>query len=173
MSTKGKEFWEEFYETIGEMIFSDKIYVFKEIVDEPKTMKEISEATGIPYMTVRKYIRWAKERGLVTVAGTKKVGSVLAEKWLLTFIPEVVDVEKGLILRVKLKIRMRKEFCENTCPLKEECPVYKKLREGANITPYREVVIEKREFKSEYTSVCEPIAVTAYNRGNYDDAKKG
>ena len=60
------EFWESFYEAVKEMFFSDKIYVFREIVNEPKTIKEISEAVGIPYVTVRKYMKWAYERGLAT-----------------------------------------------------------------------------------------------------------
>jgi len=52
-------FWESFYDAIREMIFSDKIYVFREIVKEPKTIREIAEAIGMPYVTVRKYMKWA------------------------------------------------------------------------------------------------------------------
>ena len=109
-------------------------------------------------MTVRKYIRWAKEKGLIAVVRTKKVGSVLAEKWLLTFVPEVMDVEKGLILRVKLRIKMRREFCENACPMKDKCPVYKELKNGADVVPYRIVTIEKRLIESKDVGVCECVA---------------
>jgi len=98
MSSNLESFWARFYDDLANVIFSDKAYVFEEIANEPKTMREISESTGVPYMTVRKYIRWAKERGLVTVVGAKKSTTVLAEKWLLTFLPTIVEVETGALL---------------------------------------------------------------------------
>ncbi|WP_456329212.1 hypothetical protein [Archaeoglobus sp.] len=157
-----EEFWDEVYEAIGEMIFTDKIYVFREIVDEPKTIREIANATGMPYVTVRKYIRWAAEKGLVTVVGTKKVGGAISEKWLMTIIPEVEEIEENnLVIRIKLKIKMRREFCEWVCPFKDKCPVFKKIRSGEKVVPYRRVEIEKRTFKGERTRVCKPVEVLA------------
>ena len=159
---KVSSFWEDFYEAISEMIFSDKVYVFKEIVNEAKTIREIAEATGMPYVTVRKYIRWAAEKGLVVVVGTKKVGGAISEKWLLTVVPEVEKVEENnLVIKVKLKIRMRKVFCEWVCPFKDKCPVFEKIKSGEKVAPYRRVEIEKRTFKGESTQVCKPVEVLA------------
>lgn len=139
-----KEFWETFYDAVREMFFSDKVYAFREIVDEPKTMREISEATGIPYVTVRKYMRWGYEKGVATVVGTKKERGAISEKWLLTFVPEVLEVEKNLILKVKLKLRLRDVFCRSVCPVNKECPTFAKISRGEQITPYRIVTIERR-----------------------------
>ncbi|WP_290596961.1 MULTISPECIES: hypothetical protein [unclassified Archaeoglobus] len=153
-----EEFWDEVYEAIGEMMFTDKIYVFREIVDEPKTIREIANATGMPYVTVRKYIRWGAEKGLVAVVGTKKVGGAISEKWLMTIIPEVESVdEDNLVIKVKLKIRMRREFCEQVCPFKKDCPVYAEIKSGKDVAPYREIEIEKRTFKGVKAEVCEPL----------------
>ena len=65
-------FWEDFYDGVREAFFSDRVYVLREIVRKPKTIREISEKTKIPYVTVRKYLTWAKSKGLATVVGTKK-----------------------------------------------------------------------------------------------------
>ena len=156
------EFWESFYEAVKEMFFSDRIYVFREIVNEPKTIKEISEAVGIPYVTVRKYMKWAYERGLATVVGTKKERGAISEKWLLTFVPEIIEVrEDHLVVKIKLKIWIRKEFCEQICPFKEKCQAYKRLKKGDEILPYREVEIEKRKFRGEEVEVCKhPVKMT-------------
>ena len=59
--------WGIIYDAIREAIFSDKVYVLKEIVNEPKTIKEIAESVDMPYPTVRKYMKWAVEKGLVIV----------------------------------------------------------------------------------------------------------
>ena len=152
-----KEFWSEFYDAVKEILFTEKSYVFNEIVNQPKTMREISEATGIPYVTVRKYVRWAKDKNLVFRADVVKVGSVLAEKWLLTFVPEVLDVEKSLVLRVMLRIKMRREFCESFCPLKDKCPAYKRFVEKGEV-PYREVLVEKRFVKSDDWGFCRIVS---------------
>lgn len=155
------EFWKEFYEAVEEMVFSDKVYVFREIVNEPKTIREIAEATGIPYVTVRKYIQWAAKKGLVTVVGTKKVGGAISEKWLLAIVPEVEEIkEENLVIRVKLKIKMRLEFCERVCPFKEGCPAYEKAKTTSAV-PYRILEIEKRRFKGDETEVCEGVAEVA------------
>ena len=66
------EFWSVFYDAAREAFFSDRIYVLREIVDEPKTIREIASAAGMPYVTVRKYLKWAHEKGLATVVGVSK-----------------------------------------------------------------------------------------------------
>jgi len=159
-----ENFWESFYDAIREMIFSDKIYVFREIVKEPKTIREIAEAVGMPYVTVRKYMRWAYERGLATVVGTKKERGAISEKWLLTFVPEVIEVkENNLVVKIKLKIKIRKEFCEQICPFKEECPTFERVKKGVDVIPYRELEIERKLAKGVEHKICTPIvAVTSH-----------
>ncbi len=44
-------------ELLGELLRCHKRYVFREIVKEPKTIREIAEAVGMPYVTVRKYMK--------------------------------------------------------------------------------------------------------------------
>ena len=152
-----ENFWESFYDAIREMIFSDKIYVFREIVKEPKTIREMAEAVGMPYVTVRKYMKWAYERGLATVVGTKKERGAISEKWLLTFVPEIIEVkEDNLVVKIKLKIKMRKEFCEQVCPFKKKCPNYDKIRDG--YVPYRVIEIERRVFKGDNEMVCSVLS---------------
>jgi predicted transcriptional regulator len=159
-----EEFWEIFYDAIREMFNSDKILVFREIVKEPKTIKEIAEKLGMPYVTVRKYMRWGFERGLAVVVGTKKERGALSEKWLLTFVPEIVELkEDNLVVRIKLKLWMRKEFCEQVCPFKKECPTFEKIRANEVINPYREVVIEKRMAHGESYKVCKTPVVVVSN----------
>ncbi len=155
------EFWNEFYDAVKEMFFSDKIYVFREIVNEPKTIKEIANAVDMPYVTVRKYMKWAYEKGLATVVGTKKERGALSEKWLLTFIPEIIEVkEENLIVKIKLKIRFRKEFCEQVCPTKDKCPHYKRIEKGEKVVPYRLLEVEKKLAKGETFEMCNPTVVT-------------
>jgi len=157
------EFWESFYEAVKEMFFSDKIYVFREIVNEPKTIKEISETVGIPYVTVRKYMKWAYERGLATVVGTKKERGAISEKWLLTFVPEIIEVkEDNLVVKIKLKIWIRREFCEQICPFKDECPSFERIRKGEEIVPYRELEIERKLAKGEDHKICKPVTATLF-----------
>ena len=153
-----EEFWETFYNAVREMFFSDKVYVFREIVNEPKTIREIAEKVRMPYVTVRKYIRWGYERGLVTVVGTKKERGAIAELWLLTFVPEIVELKNdNLAIRVKLKLWLRKEFCEQICPFKDECPSFERIRKNEEIAPYREIEIEKKLAIGEEHKVCKPI----------------
>jgi hypothetical protein len=153
MSSNLESFWARFYDDLANVIFSDKAYVFEEIANEPKTMREISESTGVPYMTVRKYIRWAKERGLVTVVGAKKSTTVLAEKWLLTFLPTIVEVETGaLLIKLKLKLFLRRVFCEEVCPFRERCPTYSKLKD--DLVPVRFVVVDRRFVREGDFDVC-------------------
>ena len=153
-----ENFWESFYDAVREMIFSDKIYVFREIVKEPKTIREIAEAVGMPYVTVRKYMKWAYERGLATVVGTKKERGAISEKWLLTFVPEIVEIkEDNLLIKIKLKIKMRKEFCEQICPFRDKCPSFERIRKGEEIVPYREIEIEKKLARGVDHKVCKPI----------------
>lgn len=103
---------------------------------------------------MRKYLKWAHEKGLATVVGvSKSERGALSEKWLLTFVPEVVGVRvDGLVVRVRLKVRFRKVFCERVCPQKEWCPHYQVTKDG--ITPYRVIEIEKREVKRVDTGTC-------------------
>ena len=157
------EFWENFYEAVKEMFFSGKIYVFREIVNEPKTIKEISEAVGIPYVTVRKYMKWAYERGIATVVGTKKERGAISEKWLLTFVPEIIEVkEDNLVVKIKLKIWIRREFCEQICPFKDECPSFERIRKGEETVPYRELEIERKLAKGEGHKICKPVTATLF-----------
>ena len=79
------------------------------------------------------------------VVGTKKERGAISEKWLLTFVPEIVEIkEDNLVIKIKLKIRMRKEFCEQICPFRDECPSFEK------IVPYKMLEIEKRLAKGDY-----------------------
>jgi len=153
------EFWSEFYDAVREAFFSDKIYVLREIVDEPKTIREIASATGMPYVTVRKYLKWAHERGLATVVGASKgERGALSEEWLLTFVPEVVGVRvDGLVVKVRLKVRFRKVFCERVCPLRDECPHYQVIKKGDSVTPYRVIEVEKRGFTGEGLETCKAL----------------
>ncbi len=154
-----ENFWESFYNAIKEMIFSDKVYVFREIVKEPKTIREIAEAVGMPYVTVRKYMKWAYERGLATVVGTKKERGAISEKWLLTFVPEIVEIkEENLVVKIKLRLQMRRAFCEQICPYKDNCPVFEKIKKGEEVLPYREIVLERRKLiEGIKTEKCELI----------------
>jgi hypothetical protein len=157
MTGNAEEYWNKFYDDLAEIFFTDKAYVFKEIAYQAKTMREISQSTGIPYMTVRKYIRWAKEKGYVIVAGTEKVGSVLAEKWLSTFVPEIEDVEKDVtVIKLKIKIWTRRYLCEIACPSRDVCPTYKKLKDSSrDLISYRKVTIDRRFIRSGDTGFCE------------------
>ena len=158
------EFWKRFYDAVREMFFSDKVYVFREIVNEPKTIREIAEATGMPYVTVRKYMKWGYEKGIATVVGTKKERGAIAELWLLTFVPEIIEIkENKLAIRVKLKLWLRKEFCEQVCPFREECPSFEKIRANKEINIYRKVVIEKRLAHGESYKICKTPVVVASN----------
>ena len=137
-------FWEDFYDGVREAFFSDRVYVLREIVRKPKTIREISEKTKIPYVTVRKYLTWAKSKGLATVVGTKKEKSKLAELWSLTFEPKVLELrEENMLIVVKVKLVLRKIFCEEFCPLKDSCPHYEK-----DVYPYRIVEFEKSFVRS-------------------------
>ena len=157
-----EDFWRRFYDAIREMIFSDRVYVFREIVNEPKTIKEIAESVGMPYVTVRKYMRWAYERGLAVVVGMKKERGAISEKWLLTFVPEIVEIkEDNLVVKIKLKVNIRREFCEQICPFKDECPSYEKIKKGEKIVPYKELEIEKRLAKGENRKICRMATVVA------------
>jgi len=135
------QFWEKFYDAIREMIFSDKVYVFREIVNEPKTIREIADKLGMPYVTVRKYIQWGYKNGLTVVVGTKKDRGAISEKWLLTFVSEVLEVkEDNLLIEIRLRINIRREFCEGVCPFKSECPNFLKMKNGEKVVPkYRDV----------------------------------
>ena len=140
------EFWKNFYDGVREVFFSDRVYVLREVLREPKTIGEISEKTGIPYVTVRKYLTWAKSKAVATVVGTKKEKSKLAELWLLTFEPKVLELkEVDMLIVVKVKVLLRKIFCEVFCPLKDSCPHYEKLSE---VRPYRIVEFEKAFVRS-------------------------
>lgn len=152
-------FWGEVYDAIEEMLFTEKVYVFKEIVDKPKTIREIAEKAEMPTVTVRKYIKWAASKGLATVAGTKKIDSAISEQWLLTIIPEIEETKpSGLVIKVLLKVKFRKEFCDQ-CAFREDCPHYERLEKGENITPYRKVEVQKRGAQSKREECStEPIA---------------
>ncbi len=152
------EFWKRFYEAIKDMFFSDKIYVFREIVNEPKTIREIAEKVGMPYVTVRKYLKWAYEHGIATVVGTKKERGAISEKWLLTFVPEIIEIkEDNLVVKIKLKIKIRRDFCEQVCLFKEECPSFERIKKNENIVPYRVLEIEKKLAKGEKVEACKLI----------------
>jgi len=147
-------FWEDFYDGVRESFFSDRVYVLREIVREPRTMREISEKTKIPYVTVRKYLTWAKSRAVAAVVGVKKDRGALAELWQLTFEPEVLELkEDDMLIVVKVKVAFRKIFCEEFCPSKDSCPHYEKLVEGESVCPYRIVEFEKR-FVRMYDENC-------------------
>ena len=135
-------------------------YLAKKINKEPKTIREIAETVGMPYVTVRKYMKWAYERGLATVVETKKERGAISEKWLLTFVPEVIEIkEDNLAIKIKLKIKMRREFCEQICPLRDNCPNFERIKKGEEVVPYREVEIERRKFIGDENKLCKPIAL--------------
>jgi len=96
--------------------------------------------------------------GLVTVVGTKKERGAISEKWLLTFVPEIIEIkEDNLVVKIKLKIKMRKEFCEQICPFKEECPSFERIKKGDEITPYRILEVEKKLTRGEEAETCEIV----------------
>ena len=76
----------------------------------------------------------------------------------ITFVPEIIEIkEDNLVVKIKLKAKIRKEFCEQVCPFKNECPNFDKIR-NEEIVPYRELKIEKRVFKGDSEIVCSVLS---------------